>query len=117
MNLFEKPKSNIKKFNDFSTDRPYTFFCDMDGVLTAFEENFMRISKGLTPDEYEAKNGKFSIWQLIEEHGIEWWSEMPWIEGGKEIWNFINQNNDAIICSSPSRSPLSSKGKIGRAHV
>ena len=112
MNLFDKKQNKVLRFGDFSTKRPFTYFCDMDGVLTAFEQRFLAISGGLTPDEYDAKHGKFAFWQLIETKGLEWWSEMPWIEGGKEIWNFINKDNDAIICSSPSRSPLSSKGKV-----
>jgi hypothetical protein len=116
MNIFDKSKQNemdkVLRFGDFSTDRPFTYFCDMDGVLTAFEQRFLDISGGLLPDEYDAKYGKFSFWKLIETKGLAWWADMPWIDGGKEIWEFINSNNDAMICSSPSRSPLSSKGKM-----
>jgi hypothetical protein len=108
----KKSENKVLKFGDFSTDRPFTYFCDMDGVLTAFEERFSAISGGLSPDEYDKKHGKLSFWKLIETEGLSWWSDMEWIKGGKEIWDFINKDNDAIICSSPSRSPLSSKGKV-----
>ena len=112
MDLFEKSKTDkVLKF-DFSTKRPFTYICDMDGVLTAFEESFLSISGGLLPDEYDDINGKFSFWKLIETKGLAWWADMPWIDGGKELWEFINKDNDAIICSSPSRSILSSKGKM-----
>jgi hypothetical protein len=103
----------IKKFESFNNKREYTIFCDMDGVLTDFNGNFIKInSDGLSPDLYEEKYGKQALWDLIELQGIKWWSDMPWISGGKELWNYINKNNDVIICSSPSRSPLSALGKI-----
>ena len=54
-------ENKVLRFGDFSTDRPFTYFCDMDGVLTAFEQRFFDISNGLTTDEYDAKNGKFSF--------------------------------------------------------
>jgi len=102
----------IIKFNNYKN---YQIFCDMDGVLTDFENRFINIpanTEKLSFDEYDEKYGKYSAWEIIEEEGIRWWSHMPWIKDGKKLWEFINKNNDVIICSSPSRSILSSNGKV-----
>lgn len=92
--------------------RKYRIFCDLDGTLTAFEEQFKAVSgQSLSPREYEEAHGKGSIWKIIEEAGEEFWSEMPWLPDGKTLWNFI-EPFDPIILSAPSRDRKSVSGKL-----
>lgn len=96
------------------TASKYTIFCDMDGVLTNFEKRFKDLDSNvekLSPHEYDAKHGKWSIWNLIDEGGIEWWSEMEWISGGQELWEFILPYKPTIL-SAPSKNPMSRLGKM-----
>jgi len=102
----------ISKFKDFEN---FTIFCDMDGVLTNFHKRFREIESNvdnLNPDEYNEVNGKLSMWDIINEEGLEWWSEMEWMEDGEDLWDHINKYNHVKICSAPSRHENSSKGKM-----
>lgn len=88
----------------------YQIYCDMDGVLTDFEERFEHYS-GMKPDQYEAKHGAAGFWELIDNKvGVKFWVGMGWMSGGKELWNFISKY-DAKILSSPSRHDNSRLGK------
>jgi len=103
----------IKKFDEYPSP-DFTIFCDLDGCLTDFEKKFREIPtnrKGLNPTEYDKIHGKFSMWKLIDNEGVEWWSDMEWMPDGKKLWEYISQFN-VKICSSPSRQPDSLKGKI-----
>lgn len=86
----------------------------MDGVLSNFVKRFKELEsnkENLTPNEYDKKHGKWSIWNLIDEGGLEWWSEMEWMPDGKELWDFILPYNPTIL-SAPSKNPLSRQGKM-----
>jgi len=89
----------------------YKIFSDMDGVLTDFDGSFVKYSKGIPPREYEKKYGKDGFWKLIDgEGGVGYWAGMPWMEDGKEYWDYI-KDYDTELLSSPSRSETSRLGK------
>lgn len=109
-------EDRIKKFGNFSKDITKSFhvYLDMDGVLTNFNGNFMAIKSNrnnLTFEEYDKQNGKYSGWRAIDGEGIQWWSHMPWMPDGKDLWNYMKQY-DPTILSAPSRHPDSARGKI-----
>ncbi len=64
----------------------YILHLDMDGVLTDFDTAFEAISGGVSSDEYK-KQGK-SPSKLYLSHGANFWRNLNWIEGGREIVNF-----------------------------
>jgi len=108
----------IDKFTQFNekynTDKDFTIYLDMDGVLTDFDEDFKSIpnnTENLSFAEYDEKHGKFSAWGVIGEEGLKWWSEMTWRPDGKKLWNYMKKY-DPTILSAPSRDPLSAKGKV-----
>lgn len=77
-------------------------FCDLDGVLCDFDNRFKDYT-GLYPEEYNKKYNIRAFWKEIEKHGVEWWSQMNWMENGKELWNFLLKNFDniQILTGSP----------------
>lgn len=96
----------------------YQIFCDMDSVLTDFDERFEHFS-GLSPDEYMKiaerqfgpKIAKQKFWELIDEKvGLRFWRGMQWFPGGQELWDYIKQYNP-IILTAPSRNNVSVEGK------
>jgi len=99
----------LKRFITENTDT--IIYLDMDGVLTDFEKAFIGID-GRTPKEIE-KHGDDAFWDHVRQGGLEFWSKMPWMEGGKELWHYIKRSNvRAEILSAPARSiPESPKGK------
>ena len=107
LNMFMK-----ELVNEIVEDKPkYKIFCDLDGVLSDFGNNFKKYSGGISPREYEDKMGKEKFWSLIDKKvGLEFWEKMEWMNDGHELWNYI-KNYNPIILSAPSRDPISSKGK------
>jgi hypothetical protein len=99
------------KVMENANKQEYTIYCDMDGVLVDFDKQFEKASGGISPREYEEKNGKEAFWNLIDnENGVGFWVGMPWMPNGKQLWEYIKPNTP-ILLSSPSRSNSSRLGK------
>ena len=103
----------------------YQIYCDMDGVLTNFEQRFYDkvnevgpkfyplkdIKKVKRPKDFEKIFGLDEFWKLIDVHvGVSFWIGMPWMPRGKELWNFIKKYNPKLL-TSPSRDNGSRLGK------
>ena len=107
----------LKKFSHFIAEKlggSKRIFCDLDGVLVDFNRGFKNLKSNterLSPEEYEKKHGKNSIWPLIDEEGPEYWANLKWTKDGRELWDYLSQYNP-IILSSPSRSKSSIEGKM-----
>jgi hypothetical protein len=106
----------LKKFKQFvneGKEGKYRVFCDLDGVLVDFDRGFQDIeenTENLSPKEYEKKNGKNSIWPLLDKLGADFWANLQWTKDGRELWDYL-QRYDPILLSAPSRSPECLIGK------
>ena len=88
----------------------FQIYCDMDGVLTNFEERFEHFS-GMHPQEYEKKYGQAAFWELIDvKVGLRFWAGMKWMPGGEKLWSYISQYNPQVL-TSPSKDNNSRLGK------
>jgi hypothetical protein len=88
----------------------YVIYSDMDGVITDFDERFMKYSKGIPPSQYESENGKEAFWDLITKEGVKFWVGMDWMPDGETYWKYIKKYNP-ILLSAPSREESSKLGK------
>ena len=104
----------------------YKIYCDMDGVLTDFSGDFIRLAKVLGEDDiferddvpnnaaarYEKIHGTEAFWKIVEEGGVKFWSDMSWNPGAKKLWNYISKLNTDIL-TAPSKRVLQNciKGK------
>lgn len=66
-------------------------YVDMDGVLADMEKGFKELSGGLSPKEYEVKNGKGSFWKLIASKPT-FWTELEPMPDAKILWDYIKKN-------------------------
>jgi hypothetical protein len=92
----------------------YQIFCDMDGVLTDFNGDFIKLpdnKDGIGPAEYEDQYGKEAFWSLIDKYGEDFWSNMSWMPDGKQLWNFLVPY-DPVILSAPSKNKVCVTGKL-----
>lgn len=87
----------------------YTIYCDMDGVLCDFDRRFEQFG-GMLPNEYETKNGINKFWELIDGIGSQFWSEIPWMQDGKQLWTYISKYKPSLL-SAPSQDSSSRYGK------
>jgi len=69
-------------------DYKRTVYVDMDGVLADSDKSFNDIT-GMSSDNVSDQE----LWALIEKHGkAKFFSELPWMTGGKEMWQYITNN-------------------------
>jgi hypothetical protein len=103
----------------------YQIYCDMDGVLTDFETRFVTllqqegpkyyskatIAQVTRPKHFEKLEGQEEFWKFIDQYiGLEFWSEMPWMPNGRQLWDFIQPYGPKLL-TSPSRDDSSRLGK------
>jgi hypothetical protein len=64
-------------------------FLDMDGVLTDFTGACEKLGGNMM---FWYNSDKDRFWKQITEAGTEFWSEMPWMTGGRELHMFLNSS-------------------------
>jgi hypothetical protein len=69
--------------------REIKLYLDMDGVLTDFMGACEKLGKHMM---VWYSNDKERFWNHITYTGTEFWSEMPWIAGGKELYGFLESS-------------------------
>lgn len=89
----------------------YELFCDADGVLTDFDNEFEKLS-GQNPDIFLETHTENEMWKLIASKTNHFWLHMDWVPDGKKLWNFI-KNFNPIILTAPAKSvPNCEKDKL-----
>jgi len=69
-------------------------YCDMDGVLCDFAKGVEKvIGKSITQWSYGSKSEK---WDKVKETP-KFWHTLPWMPGGKDLWNFISNYKPHIL--------------------
>lgn len=86
----------------------YKIYCDMDGVLTDFNEACFKAT-GIKLTEHTKLTQ--ATWNKIEDAGLDFWENMSWKKDGKELWNYIKKYEPDIL-SSPAKFDESRVGKI-----
>jgi len=99
----------IKEEEKASQLSKYIIFCDMDGVICDFDKRFEQFG-GMSPRAYEIKYGVDKFWELIDKAGYKFWSEIPWMPEGKQLWSYISKYKPSLL-SAPSKQASSRYGK------
>jgi len=100
----------MKTINNFLMEQSiYKLYCDMDGILTDFDEAISNLG-------FKKNRGKTTIndkemWTAIVRKGISFWSEMQWMKDGPELWKFIKKFDPIILSAKLYGNNDSVKGK------
>ena len=89
----------------------FKLFVDMDGVLTWFKGQYSKYAN-MTPEEADIlhRTDISKFWEPVNNGGVEFWSEMPWIEDGRELWEYVSKYSPTIL-TAPSKGDDCPKGK------
>jgi hypothetical protein len=86
--------------------KPYTIYCDMDGVLCDFDKGYEDLTGVSTQKANE--ESKSSFWKRfrdsLKEKNIkekDFWANLTWQPGGEDLWKHIKQYNPNIL-SAPA---------------
>jgi hypothetical protein len=88
----------------------FTIYCDMDGVLTDFDQQFDHYY-GIPPRQYSQEKGPIIFKKAVDDVGIDFWSKMPLFPGALKLWSYIS-THQPIILSSPSTFKYATEGKL-----
>ena len=80
-------------------------YVDMDGVLC----DFIAQSKKATGKIFTQDKAK-EYWPIIRKYP-KFWSDMPWMPGGRQLWSYIKQYNPHILSAYTPEDPNCIPGK------
>ena len=102
-------KTNDLIYEGINPPQQYTIYCDMDGVLCDFDQQFFRYLN-ITPTEFVNQTGRDSFTDAIDSVGIEYWSQMPWMPGAQQLWSMISSYKPSLL-TSPGKFKYAIPGK------
>lgn len=80
----------------------------MDGVLVDFEKGYEELTgKNIRGQHIK---GDADFWQPISDAGEDFWTNLEWMNDGKQLWSYIEKYNPKLL-SAPSREKSSRTGK------
>ena len=80
-------------YREAKGDKP-RIYCDMDGVLCDFIVQAKKAT-GVIFTQDKAKEH----WEVIKKFP-KFWSDMPWMRDGKQLWGYIKKHNPHILSAS-----------------
>lgn len=74
-------------------------FCDLDGVLADFDRGVVERT-GAMPREFRRRR---KMWRRLAPPKTEdFFSRLPWMRGGTQLWDFLEPLSPAILSGAPS---------------
>jgi hypothetical protein len=106
-------KSTIADYLRKLTATP-KIYVDMDGVLTDFKQAVtnLGVAEGLKKDA--PKEDKDAMYGAITDAGTNFWTNMYWCQGAKEMWDYLKQFNPTILSSPGTEGKFKENAMSGK---
>ena len=92
-------------YREAKGDKP-RIYCDMDGVLCDFIVQAKKAT-GVIFTQDKAKEH----WEVIKKFP-KFWSDMPWMPGGRQLWSYIRRYDPHILSAYSPNDPNCKPGKL-----
>ena len=70
-------------------------YCDMDGVLADFKKAAVKTT-GMSINQWMNIPSSKEKWSKIKQNK-NFWYDMPWMQGGKQLWSYISKFDPHIL--------------------
>lgn len=90
----------------------YILYLDMDGVMVDFDGGFGKISNGNTIKQYSKLHGDNAARDQYLKAGLEFWTNLTWIRGGKELWDAASGLFERVHILSSAGTRDEEKAKV-----
>ena len=91
-------------------EEEYKIYVDMDGVVADFDKRFTDLS-GMSPSDYESKNGKNAFWDFIDvKHKLAFWVGIQPMSDAQSLMDYVSKHNYEML-TAPSIRKESLMGK------
>lgn len=93
-------------------NKTFTIYCDLDGVLVDLERGVrekLGINKPMS--RLEMMRSLARMRRNSETELVEFFQNLPWTEGGHELWSFITPHNPIILTGGAEEANAIGQGK------
>ena len=97
---------DYKNFYREAKGQQTRIYCDMDGVLC----DFMTAAKKATGMTFNQSDSA-KHWDIIKRIP-KFWSDMPWMPGGRQLWSYIRRFDSHILSAYSPNDPNCKPGKL-----
>ena len=102
--------AELGKLREDDDKKNYKIYVDMDGVVADFDKRFTDLS-GMSPSDYESKNGKNAFWDFIDvKHKLAFWVGIPPMSDAQGLMDYVSKH-DYEMLTAPSIKKESLMGK------
>ena len=102
--------AELGKLREDDDKKNYKIYVDMDGVVADFDKRFTDLS-GMSPSDYESKNGKNAFWDFIDvKHKLAFWVGIPPMSDAQSLMDYVSKH-DYEMLTAPSIKKESLMGK------
>jgi len=102
--------AELGKLREDDDKKNYKIYVDMDGVVADFDKRFTDLA-GMSPSEFESKNGKNAFWDFIDvKHKLAFWVGIPPMSDAQSLMDYVSKH-DYEMLTAPSIKKESLMGK------
>lgn len=89
----------------------YTLYLDMDGVLTDFDKGYTDLYYSVIHGHMTKDEKKIAAQREYVKQGAQFWIDLPWMHGGKELWNAAHNLFETVCILSSAQAKTKERGE------